>query len=81
MSHNLTAGNFTGKFRIPYNGDTLTETIYNQIMHKSTNFKTAYDLKETLNGIVKEYRVVINNGARTKKLNEPLFLEFNVVEL
>ncbi len=81
MSHNLTAGNFTGKFRIPYNGDTLTETIYSQIMHKSTNFKTAYDLKETLNGVTREYRVVINNGARTKKLNEPLFLEFNVVEL
>jgi hypothetical protein len=81
MSHNLTAGNFTGKYRIPYDGSTLSETIYNQIMHKSTNFKTAFDLKETLNGNVKEYRVVINNGARTKKLNEPLFLEFNVVEL
>jgi hypothetical protein len=24
--------------------------------------------------------VKINNGARTKKLNEPLFLEFDVVE-
>jgi hypothetical protein len=80
MSHNLTTGNFVGKFRIPYEGDTLSETIYNQIMNKSTDFNTLFDLRETLNGNVKEYVVKINNGARTKKLNEPLFLEFDVVE-
>ena len=80
MTHYLTSGNFTAKFRIPYDGDTLSELIYNQIMHKSADFNTLFDLRETLNGNVKEYTVVINNGARTKKLNEPLFLEFNVVE-
>ena len=81
MTNYNTVGSFTSKFRIPYKGETLDELIYSQIMNKSSNINTIFDLRETLNENVKTYQVIINNGARTKKLNEPLFLEFNVVEV
>ena len=40
-----------------------------------------YNLKETFDGVPREYIVSISGGARTRKINEPVFLEFDVVEV
>lgn len=84
MTNYNTVGSFTAKFRIPYNDNAetnaLEELIYSQAMNKNANPNTLFDLKETLNNVEREYLVIINDGSRTKKLNEPLFIEFNVVE-
>lgn len=80
MKHYPTVGAFHGMFKIPYEGNTLDELIYSQIMNKGTSIDVLFNLRETLNGNVKEYVVGISSGARTQKLNEPLFIEFNVVE-
>ncbi len=70
---------YTSMFQMAYSGTTLDKLIYQQCMNKGVN-NMKFDIKETFDEVVNEYVVIISSGGRTRKLNEPVFIEFNVVE-
>jgi len=80
IKHFNTSSSWANKFQVFYDGGITSEKIYSWIANKE-NINTKFDLRETFNGVVRDYIVIITGGARTKTKNGMAILEFDVREV